>query len=96
MLLQALLPKYSAGVKRIAWDENWLASLHRKNVDLSNVAITETDEDGLLLANGDKLNFDIIIYATGYDVAGHGVGLNENVFGELFHNICDFLYFLTD
>lgn len=76
----ALIPRYSAGLKRVAWDEGWFESLHRQNVDLRNVLIEEADESGLKLVNGEKLDFDIIIYATGYDVAGYGVGLNEGVY----------------
>ncbi|TIC16192.1 FAD/NAD(P)-binding domain-containing protein [Wallemia mellicola] len=77
----ALIPKYAAGLKRVAWDEGWFASLHRDNVKLRNVPIEEADESGLRLKDGEKHDFDIIIYATGYDVAGYGVGLNENVYG---------------
>ncbi|KAK4686740.1 hypothetical protein P7C73_g3384, partial [Tremellales sp. Uapishka_1] len=80
--LEALTPKYPLGCKRPAFDAGWLASLHRPNVHLTNSPITEITAGGIVTGDGVETKVDIIIYATGSDVAKHGVGVNVGLKGE--------------
>lgn len=78
----ALSPNYPLGTKRTALDLGWLASLHRENVQLVNTPITHIRPEGIETADGQLREHDVIIYATGADVAWEGVGVNRGVFGE--------------
>jgi cation diffusion facilitator CzcD-associated flavoprotein CzcO len=49
---------------------------------LTNTPIQSIVPTGLTTVDGIKHDFDIIIYATGCDVARDGVGLNAGVHGE--------------
>lgn len=80
--LPALTPNYPLGTKRTALDLGWLASLHRENVELVNTPITHVRPEGIETADGQLREHDVIIYATGADVAWEGVGVNRQVFGE--------------
>ncbi|KAK4056613.1 CTD phosphatase Fcp1 [Microbotryomycetes sp. JL221] len=80
--LEALTPNYPFGCKRPAYDAGWLKSLHRQNVELVSSKIVAVTQDGLETADGLSRTFDVIIFATGSDVAQHGLGLNKNVIGE--------------
>lgn len=80
--LSILTPSYPFGCKRPAHDQGWLRALHRDNVELVGNKITEVVEHGLVTEDGTHRQFDVVIYATGCDVAETGVGLNENVKGE--------------
>lgn len=68
--------------KRVAYDGGWLASLHKPNVSLTASPITRVTENGLATKDGQEYDFDIIVWATGFEVTETGVGLNQNVFGE--------------
>ncbi|ORY66919.1 hypothetical protein BCR35DRAFT_308352 [Leucosporidium creatinivorum] len=80
--LELLRPDYPLGCKRPAFDLDWLKTLHRDNVDLVKQKIVSVNEEGLVTEDGQTRPFDIIIFATGSDVAEHGVGLNIGLKGE--------------
>lgn len=80
--LDALTPDYPLGCKRPAYDAGWLASLHLPNVSLNGQGIREITEDSVTDNTGAAFQADVIIYATGSEVGRHGVGLNENLYGE--------------
>jgi cation diffusion facilitator CzcD-associated flavoprotein CzcO len=68
--------------KRVAYNAGWLESLNLSNVTLSATPITAVHPHGLLTSDGVVHDFDIIVWATGFDVSGTGVGLNHGVKGE--------------
>jgi cation diffusion facilitator CzcD-associated flavoprotein CzcO len=70
------------GCKRVAYDAGWLASFRRDNVDLVASPIVRITEKGLVTADGQEHELDVIAWATGFEVSDTGVGLNHNVFGE--------------
>lgn len=80
--LEALTPHYPLGCKRLAYDDGWLETLHRKNVDLISDPVVRISEDGIHTANGGFFPLDVIIFATGSDVAQFGLGLNVGLKGQ--------------
>ncbi|SCZ99348.1 BZ3500_MvSof-1268-A1-R1_Chr7-2g09495 [Microbotryum saponariae] len=79
---EVLKPDYPFGCKRPAFDHGWLKSLHRENVELVNSHIVEFDERGIKTQDGRYFEADVVIFATGSNVAEHGVGINLGVKGE--------------
>ncbi|KAF8604479.1 FAD/NAD(P)-binding domain-containing protein [Ceratobasidium sp. AG-I] len=65
-----LIPDYPMGCKRIVVDPDYLKSLQRPNLDLEWDPIAEVTETGIVVKSGKTYDFDIICYATGFDVAG--------------------------
>ncbi|KAG8719460.1 hypothetical protein FRC08_002774 [Ceratobasidium sp. 394] len=65
-----LIPKYPLGCKRIVIDPGYLESLRRPNIELEFDAISEITETGIATKAGKSYDFDIICYATGFDVEG--------------------------
>ncbi|KAI0052204.1 FAD/NAD-P-binding domain-containing protein [Auriscalpium vulgare] len=61
-----IIPTYPPGCKRLVRDTNYLASLHRPNVSQNWDGIAAVTENGLRLKTGEKVPFDVIIYATGF------------------------------
>ncbi|KAJ7490837.1 hypothetical protein FB451DRAFT_626442 [Mycena latifolia] len=64
--LEHLIPDYSLGCKRMIFDTNFLAALHRPNLSLNWDGIQFITEDGIVTKKGSKLPFDVIIFATGF------------------------------
>ncbi|KAJ6613685.1 hypothetical protein B0H10DRAFT_2047523 [Mycena sp. CBHHK59/15] len=64
--LEHLIPTYSLGCKRVVFDTNFLAALHRPNVSLNWDRIQSICDDGIITKKGDKLAFDVMIFATGF------------------------------
>ncbi|KAG9088340.1 hypothetical protein FRC06_002084 [Ceratobasidium sp. 370] len=63
-----MIPNYPLGCKRIVFDPGYLSSLHRPNVDLEWDSITEITPEGILTKSGKTTPFDVICYATGFDI----------------------------
>ncbi|GAA6018468.1 hypothetical protein JCM11491_007009 [Sporobolomyces phaffii] len=76
-----LIPTYPMGCKRVAADAGWLRSFRRANVELVSSPIVRVTERGLVTADGVEHEFDVIAWATGFEVSDTGVGLNHGVFG---------------
>jgi cation diffusion facilitator CzcD-associated flavoprotein CzcO len=70
------------GCKRPAYDAGWLTSLHLPNVTLNSVGIASITETSIIDTTGKEFQADVIVFATGSDVARHGVGLNVGLYGE--------------
>jgi len=66
LLLEKLTPDYPIGAKRILFSDNYYPTLNRDNVTLVTDNIESFSNLGLVLANGDSKEFDVIIYATGF------------------------------
>ncbi|KAJ7645054.1 hypothetical protein DFH06DRAFT_1425707, partial [Mycena polygramma] len=61
-----LIPDYTLGCKRLLIDTDYLQSLHRPNMKLNWDGIDSICEDGIVTKKGEKLPFDVIIFATGF------------------------------
>src|SRR5947209_15363476 len=68
-LLEKLTPDFPIFSKRIIMDGGWFDALKRDNVTLETGAIAEFTPTGLAMADGTRHDFDVIICATGFDVA---------------------------
>ncbi|CCO33438.1 putative monooxygenase Mb0916 [Rhizoctonia solani AG-1 IB] len=65
---QYLIPKYDIGCKRVILDPGYLESLHRPNVDMEWDPIARIVSDGIETKSGHKHQFDVIAFATGFDI----------------------------
>ncbi|KAF8143756.1 hypothetical protein K438DRAFT_2104117 [Mycena galopus ATCC 62051] len=61
-----LVPKYTLGCKRIIRDTGFLGALHRPNLKLNWDGIQSICEEGIITKKGEKLTFDVLIFATGF------------------------------
>ncbi|KAF8205375.1 hypothetical protein K438DRAFT_1670245 [Mycena galopus ATCC 62051] len=61
-----LVPNYTLGCKRMLLDTGFLRSLHRPNMNLNWDGIQSICENGIVTKLGEKLPFDVIIFATGF------------------------------
>jgi hypothetical protein len=52
------------------------------NVTLNSVGIASITETSIIDTTGKEFQADVIVFATGSDVARHGVGLNVGLYGE--------------
>ena len=68
-LLEKLLPDYPVFGKRIVMDINWLENLCRDNVSLEDTRIDHVEKDAIVLADGRRIEVDVIVCATGFDTA---------------------------
>ena len=65
-LIDKCLPDYPPYGKRILVDNNWYSTLRRDNVHLVTSAVDHLTNTGIIDADGDKHDFDVIILATGF------------------------------
>lgn len=66
-LLAKVLPDYPATGKRTLQDNgSWLSTLKRDNVDLIRTPIERITPSGIVTADGETYEADIIVYATGF------------------------------
>ena len=63
-----IVPDFPLGCKRRIYDPNYLATLHRSNVELLPEGIKEITETGIVSEKGKQENVDAIILATGFQV----------------------------
>lgn len=68
-LIEKLTPDFPVFSKRIVLDGGWLAMMRRDNVSLEAEAIECVTEDSIMLRDGRKVPTDIIVCATGFDIA---------------------------
>ncbi|KAF8636887.1 hypothetical protein AX16_010943 [Volvariella volvacea WC 439] len=64
--LDKLLPNYSLGCRRLVFDTNYLSSLHRPNLTPTWDGISGFYEDGIITKKGERIAFDVVIFATGF------------------------------
>lgn len=82
-----IVPNFPLGCKRRIFDPDYLDSLRLPNVELLNHGIERITETGIKSTGGDETDFDIIILATGFQVAkfltpmeitgAHGITLQQ-------------------
>ena len=67
-LLEKVLPTYPPFGKRMLLDNGWFRTLTRDNVELVTSRVAAVEADGIRTEDGAKREFDVIVYATGFDV----------------------------
>jgi 4-hydroxyacetophenone monooxygenase len=67
-LLPSLLPDYPPFGKRMLLDNGWFRTLARDNVRLVTSAVTRVLPDAVETSEGERLDADVLIWATGFDV----------------------------
>ncbi len=65
-LIEKCLPDYPPYGKRILVDNNWYKTLRQDNVHLITSAVDHVTTTGIVDADGDAHEFDVIILATGF------------------------------
>jgi cation diffusion facilitator CzcD-associated flavoprotein CzcO len=63
-----LTPPYVLGCKRVVPSNEWYPALQRPNVDLVSERIAEVRPEGILTADGELHELDVIVFATGFRV----------------------------
>jgi cation diffusion facilitator CzcD-associated flavoprotein CzcO len=65
-LRQKLTPDYPIGCKRVLLSDDYYQAFARDNVSLETGAIKRVSKNGVELENGDHIDADVIVYATGF------------------------------
>ena len=87
-LLKKTTPNYEIGCKRILISDNYYPTLERENVTLETTSIKRFTKTGVELIDGHLLDFDVVIFGTGFKATTFGhiydvIGLeNRNLFKE--------------
>ncbi|MCB1853620.1 MAG: NAD(P)/FAD-dependent oxidoreductase [Halieaceae bacterium] len=68
-LLEKLVPDYPVFGKRIVMDIGWLDTLCRDNVSLECGGVDHVEGDTVVMADGRRIEADVIICATGFDTS---------------------------
>lgn len=84
-LLPKLLPDYPPFGKRMLLDNGWFRTLARDNVTLINGAVEKVTPDGVITTDGVEHPADVLIWATGFDVAHFIAPLR--IFGKGAHEL---------
>ena len=67
-LINAMVPDFPVGCRRITPEVHYLDSLQESNVKVITDAIAEITPEGIMMAGGEHIVLDAIICATGFDV----------------------------
>ncbi|WEK56779.1 MAG: NAD(P)/FAD-dependent oxidoreductase [Candidatus Brevundimonas phytovorans] len=68
-LYEKLLPDFPIFSKRLLLDTGWFDTLRHPNVRLENTEVTRITETGVVTSDGEEIEADIIIFATGFITA---------------------------
>ena len=71
-LREQLTPRYAMGCKRVLLSDNYYPALTQKNVNLLNVGVSHIDENAIYSADGQRLEVDALVLATGFKVPVSG------------------------
>lgn len=88
-LLNKVVPTYPPFCKRMLQDNGtWLSTLKKDNVDLMTDGIDSITRNGILCKNGQHLEVDVIVFATGFHANKYLwpmdiIGLNNRRLNEL-------------
>lgn len=66
-LLEALLPDFPVGCRRVTPGVGYLKALTQPNVDVITSGIEEIQPNGIKLTNGETIEVDAIVCATGFN-----------------------------
>jgi 4-hydroxyacetophenone monooxygenase len=75
-LQEKCLPDYPPYAKRILLDNGWYDTLLKPGIELISDAIDHLDSSGVTTASGEHRAADVIVYATGFQVATGAARLN--------------------
>ena len=65
-----MIPTTPVGAKRIIRDNGtWIATLKKDNVSLDTRRISAIDADGVVFADGSRVDCDVLVYATGFQAS---------------------------
>ena len=70
-LHKALEPDYTLGCKRILISDDFYKALNRDNVEVVISAIQRIEPNGIVTADNNLFEADIVVYATGFDIDAH-------------------------
>ena len=65
-LRRRLTPNYRMGCKRVLISNDWYPALTAPNVDVVTDGIAHATETGLVLSDGREVEFDVLIFGTGF------------------------------
>ncbi|KAL3467688.1 hypothetical protein BJX64DRAFT_283156 [Aspergillus heterothallicus] len=65
-LWETLTPQYPPGCRRIIASDDYYPALNKKHVHLETRDIQRITESGIETVDGDQVEFDLIVYATGF------------------------------
>ncbi|MCP1470285.1 4-hydroxyacetophenone monooxygenase [Sphingobium sp. OAS761] len=68
-LKEKVTPDYPPGAKRLCMDAGWFDMLLQDNVTLETSGIEKIVENGILTRDGELIELDVIVFATGYVLA---------------------------
>jgi len=69
VLVKDLIPDFALGCRRMTPGSNYLKSLRSSNVEVIAQSAQEFTKDGIIDASGNEIKVDVIICATGFNVA---------------------------
>ena len=61
-------PDYDIGVKRFTMSDDYLQAFNKDNFRLVTHSIQRLSEKGIVTSEGEEIEADVIVYATGFDV----------------------------
>jgi cation diffusion facilitator CzcD-associated flavoprotein CzcO len=67
-LRKKLTPDYDFGCKRPTFSNDYYPAFTRENVHLETTSIDHFDPDGIVTADGNKTEIDVLVLATGYNI----------------------------
>ncbi|KAL1676307.1 hypothetical protein EV122DRAFT_280182 [Schizophyllum commune] len=70
-IADSLIPDFSPGCRRLTPCPGYLEALCEDNVDFVSSPIAQVTENGLITQDGQQIDLDILICATGYDSSCH-------------------------
>ena len=68
-LLEKLTPDYDIGCKRLLLSDDFLPALQQENVTLLTDAIDHFTQHGLVTSDGSRIDADLVVLATGFQVS---------------------------
>jgi 4-hydroxyacetophenone monooxygenase len=88
-LQAALVPNFHISGKRSIRDNGvWTAALKRENVTLETAGIAAITETGIAMKDGRQLDFDVLIYGTGFKASDFLVPMDvRGVGGKSLHDV---------
>ncbi|KAI8061412.1 putative flavoprotein [Gongronella butleri] len=91
-LIPKLMPNYSPGCKRIVRSENYFETLAKPNVTVVTGGVQDIQGRTIITADGEKVEVDALILATGYDVEGFAgnlqvIGRNQTSLADLWQTM---------
>ncbi|MEH6474309.1 MAG: NAD(P)/FAD-dependent oxidoreductase [Sneathiella sp.] len=75
-LQEKLIPDYELGCKRVLISDDFYPALNRENVIVNTDGIDCIEGDGIVDGTGVKIDADVIVFATGFDLQKQMVSIN--------------------